>query len=76
VTIRFDAVDPESVGAFLFFYEFVTSLMGELLDVNAYDQPGVQAIKDATFALLGRKGYEQLAGEIREFDRDEDSYLL
>jgi len=78
VTIRFDAVDPQSVGAFIFFYEFVTSLMGELLDINAYDQPAVQLGKDATFALMGRPGkqYATLAGKIRPFAEIDDEYLL
>ena len=78
VTIRFDAVDPESVGAFIFFYEFVTSLMGELLNINAYDQPAVRLGKDATFALMGRPGkrYAELAEEIKPFAEIDDEYLL
>ncbi len=78
VTIRFDAVDEESVGAFILFYEFVTSLVGELLDVNAYDQPAVQLGKDATFALMGRPGenYEHMARKFRDFATEDDAYLL
>ncbi len=76
VTIRFDAIDPESVGAFLYFYEYVTSLAGELLDVNAYDQPAVELGKQATFALLGRDGYDELAREIRSFAQPDGDYLL
>ncbi len=76
VTIRFDAVDAESVGAFLFFYQFVTSLMGELLDVDAYDQPAVQLGKDAAFALLGGGGDEKLADETRPFQTPDEDYLI
>jgi len=76
VTIRFDAIDAESVGAFIFFYEFVTSLCAELLDVNAYDQPAVELGKHATFALLGRSGYEDLADKIRPFVQPDENYLV
>ncbi|GAH53771.1 unnamed protein product, partial [marine sediment metagenome] len=48
VTIRFDAITPQTVGQFIFLYEYVTSLMGELLNVNAYDQPAVELGKQAT----------------------------
>lgn len=76
VSIRFDAVDAESVGAFIFLYEFVTSIMGELLDVDAYDQPAVELGKKATFARLGREGYEELAEHLRASAEIDGKYLL
>jgi len=56
VTITFDAVTPHSVGEFIYLYEFTTALMGELLNINAYDQPAVELGKQATFALMGKQG--------------------
>ena len=76
VTIRFDAVDPASVGAFIYLYEFVTSLMGELMDVNAYNQPAVELIKRATFARMGRSGYEDLARKVTAFAETDDRFLV
>jgi glucose-6-phosphate isomerase len=76
VTIRFDAVDEDSVGAFIYLYEFVTSLMGELLNIDAYNQPAVELCKQATFALLGRKGYEKMAEEMNGFTETDKAYLL
>jgi len=75
VTVRFDAITPPSVGEFFFLYEFTTSLMGELLNVNAYDQPGVKRGKKATFALMGRAGYEEMAKEVRARTRVKERYL-
>ncbi len=34
-----------TAGALIFYYELLTSLVGELIDVNTYDQPGVEAGK-------------------------------
>jgi glucose-6-phosphate isomerase len=76
VTIRFDAIDEESVGAFIFFYEFVTSLTGELLNIDAYDQPAVELGKQATFALIGREGYADLARKIQPFVQRDEKFLL
>jgi len=75
VTIRFDAITPHSVGEFVFLYEFTTSLMGELLDIDAYDQPAVELGKQATFALMGRPGFQELAGGIKSFCRIDEEYL-
>jgi len=75
VTIRFDQITPISVGEFFYLYEFTTSLMGELLNINAYDQPAVELGKRATFALMGREGSGELAQEIKPFTRPDRRYL-
>jgi glucose-6-phosphate isomerase len=69
VSIRFDAITPFAVGEFIYLYELVTSLMGELLNINAYDQPAVELGKLATFALMGRDGYNDMATQIKPFTR-------
>jgi glucose-6-phosphate isomerase len=74
VTLRFNAITPPSVGEFIYLYEFTTSLMGELLGVNAYDQPAVELGKQATFALMGREGYEDLARRINPFTSPDPTY--
>ncbi len=76
VTIRFDAVNAESVGAFVLLYEFVTSLMGELLDVDAYNQPAVELGKQATFARLGRPGYEELSRQLQAAAETDERYIV
>lgn len=38
-------VNENSIGSLIYYYELLTSLMGELIDVNTYDQPGVEAGK-------------------------------
>jgi glucose-6-phosphate isomerase len=75
VTIQFNSITPQSVGEFIYLYEFVTSLAGELLNINAYDQPAVELGKKATFALMGREGYEELAKEMKSFTRVDSRYL-
>ncbi len=75
VTIKFDKISPESIGEFIFLYEYTTSLMGELLNIDAYDQPAVELGKKATFALMGRAGYDEMAKEIKPFTRTSKRYL-
>ena len=41
-----------------------TAFAGELLNINAFDQPGVEEGKNATYALLGKPGYEQKKAEL------------
>ena len=76
VTIKFPEITPGTVGEFFYLYEYTTSLMGELLDINAYDQPAVELGKQATFALMGREGYEDLAKDIKPYSRVNKNYLI
>jgi glucose-6-phosphate isomerase len=64
VTFTFPQVDPHSVGQYLQCLEVAVAYMGELYDVDAFDQPGVEAGKIAAFALMGRPGYERRRAEI------------
>jgi glucose-6-phosphate isomerase len=56
--LTLDRLDEEHLGAFFLLLEFQTAFVGELLDVNAFDQEGVELGKKFTFGLMGRPGYE------------------
>ncbi|HET8548911.1 MAG TPA: hypothetical protein VFL57_12935 [Bryobacteraceae bacterium] len=63
-TFTLDRVDEEHVGAFMQLMEFETAFMGELLDIDAFDQEGVELGKKFTFGLMGRKGYEEFVSRV------------
>jgi len=64
VSVVFPRVDARSVGQYLMMMELAVAVMGELYDVDAFDQPGVEAGKIAAYALMGRAGYEARRAEI------------
>ncbi len=68
-TFTLDRVDEEHLGAFLQLMEFETAFAGELLKINAFDQPGVEAGKKFTFGLMGRVGYEDYRRQFQEYER-------
>lgn len=52
ITITIDEVSPSSVGALIALFERAVGLYGELVNVNAYHQPGVEAGKKAAATVL------------------------
>ena len=50
-------------GALLFFFEMATAFEGELLNVNAFDQPGVEGYKNYMYYKLGKPGIPQAVTE-------------
>jgi glucose-6-phosphate isomerase len=59
LTIRIPRLDATQLGALFFLFEAATAYAGELLDIDAFDQPGVEEGKHLAFGLMGRKGYEK-----------------
>jgi glucose-6-phosphate isomerase len=55
-----------TLGGLIYFFEYSCGLSGYLLNVNPFDQPGVEAYKKNMFALLGKPGYEELGRELHQ----------
>lgn len=64
VLIELPAIGEDTVGYLIYFFEYVCGLSGHLLEVNPFDQPGVEAYKKNMFALLGKPGYEDLKAQL------------
>ncbi|TKG88624.1 glucose-6-phosphate isomerase [Puteibacter caeruleilacunae] len=54
------------IGQLLYFFERACGLSGYVLDVNPFDQPGVEAYKKNMFALLEKPGFEEETKKIKE----------
>ena len=60
IIVQTGSKDAHTLGELIYFFEYSCGLSGYLLDVNPFDQPGVEAYKKNMFALLGKPGYEEL----------------
>lgn len=64
-----DKVDEEHLGAFLQLMEFETAFLGELLNINAFDQEGVELGKKFTYALMGRVGFDEFKQQFADYEK-------
>ncbi len=64
-TWKLPEVSEHVLGQLIYLFAFQTALSGELYGIDAFDQPGVEGGKIATYALMGRKGYEKEAARLR-----------
>lgn len=74
--IRLPRVTEETVGALLYLLEMQTAYAGELYNVNAYDQPGVQLGKDFAYGLMGRKGFEAKKREVAQAGKPQAQWVV
>lgn len=56
--------NARTLGQLIYFFEYACGLSGYLLDVNPFDQPGVEAYKKKMFILLGKPGYEDQKADL------------
>lgn len=52
-------VDEKVLGELVYFFEMACAISGYILEVNPFDQPGVEAYKKNMFALLEKPGFEE-----------------
>jgi glucose-6-phosphate isomerase len=52
--------DSYTFGYLVYFFEKACAMSAYLIEVNPFNQPGVEAYKRNMFALLGKKGYENV----------------
>jgi len=76
LTVLFERVSPYAVGQFIYLFEVTTSIAGALFNINTYDQPAVELGKEATFALMGRKEFEQIAQKILPYVEIDQNYIV
>jgi glucose-6-phosphate isomerase len=67
-TYTLDKLDAWHLGALFQMFEFQTAFCGELLGIDAFDQPGVELGKVFTFGLMGRAGYEEYAAKYKAYE--------
>jgi glucose-6-phosphate isomerase len=58
IRIEIERLNEYFVGQLIYFFEKACGISGYLINVNPFDQPGVEAYKKNMFALLEKPGFE------------------
>jgi len=66
ITINIPDLDEYYIGQLIYFFEMACAISGYILDVNPFDQPGVEAYKKNMFALLNKPGFEEAGKKLKE----------
>ena len=65
ILIEIPKLSEYYIGQLIYFFEKACGISGYTLNVNPFDQPGVEAYKKNMFALLGKPGFEEQTKAIR-----------
>ncbi len=65
-TVTVPELSEFTLGQLIYMYEAQTAVAGALYGINPFDQPGVEMGKKYACGMMGRKGYEQYAKEVKQ----------
>ena len=57
IIIKMEKLDEENLGGLIYFFELACAMSGSILNVNPFNQPGVEEYKKNMFRLLEKPGY-------------------
>ncbi len=66
IVIELETINPYMYGYMVYFFFKACAMSAYLLEVNPFDQPGVESYKKNMFALLGKPSFEELKRELEE----------
>lgn len=66
IRISVPVLNEYYIGQLIYFFEKACGISGNILGVNPFNQPGVEAYKKNMFALLNKPGYEEDSKAIKE----------
>ena len=66
IRLSVPALNEYYLGQLIYFFEIACGISGNILEVNPFNQPGVEAYKKNMFALLDNPGYEAESKAIKE----------
>ena len=75
-TITLNTVNENTIGQLLYYFEVQTAFVGQLLGINAFDQPGVEEGKNAAYALLGKRGFDEKRRELENRPKKDKAFIL
>ncbi len=75
-TITLPEVNAFTIGELLYLFELETAYAGAMLNIDTFNQPGVEGGKNATYALFGRKGYEKTKDEMDSAPKKKSDYII
>lgn len=69
-------INEHTLGQLIQMYELMTAFAGELLEINTFNQPGVELGKEVTYALMGKPGFEELYEEVKEMPEGDERFIF
>ncbi|MDY6821592.1 MAG: glucose-6-phosphate isomerase [Deferribacterota bacterium] len=76
IKLVLENIDESSLGQLFMLYQYVVAVIGLTYNINPFDQPGVEEGKQYTYALMGRKGFDEKKSEFERKYIKDDEFII
>jgi glucose-6-phosphate isomerase len=76
LSIEFEEINEFDLGKIIYMLEYGIIALGEMMNINPIDQPGVELGKKYTYGIMGRKGFEKEVEEFKELAKVNQKYII
>jgi glucose-6-phosphate isomerase len=76
MTVTLDRVDASNVGELMMLLEIATGYAGQLYEIDAFNQPGVELGKQFAYAQLGRPGADEAKKEWESLPKSDSRFMV
>ncbi len=76
MTLCIPMIDAYHLGQLFYFFELATAFAGALYEINPFDQPGVEAGKNLTYGIMGKKGFKDKKKEVEEHGKKKGRWKI
>lgn len=76
VKICVKTVDEYSLGALFMFFQYIVPIIGLTVNINPFDQPGVEEAKEYAYGMMKRKGFEKKNTQFKEIYKKDERFII
>lgn len=76
VKVCVKTVDEYSLGALFMFFQYIVPVIGLAVNINPFDQPGVEEAKEYAYGMMNRKGFEKKKAQFKEIYKKDERFVI
>lgn len=76
VKICVKALDEYTLGALFMFFQYIVPVIGLTVNINPFDQPGVEEAKEYAYGMMNRQGFETKKAEFEKIYKKDARFII
>lgn len=74
--IGINMLDEYTLGQLFMLFQYIVPIIGLAVNINPFDQPGVEEAKEYAYGLMNRAGFENKKAQFEEIYKKDDAFII
>lgn len=76
LNIGINTLDEYSLGQLFMLFQYIVPIIGLSVNINPFDQPGVEEAKEYAYGMMNRAGFENKKAQFEEIYKKDDAFII